>query len=55
MKTKGYLHLSLTMAFAETSKLAKLIAATREFGYNVSGVYGRYLIDGSVKNVLQNI
>lgn len=32
------------MAFAGASKLAKLIAATREFGYNVSGVYGRQQI-----------
>lgn len=55
MKTKGYLHLGLTMAFAGASKLAKPIVAVRELGYNVLGVYGRYLMDDSIKNVLQNI
>ena len=65
MKTKGYLHLGLTMAFAGASKLAKPastafaktklgqgflnlkpIAAARELGHNVSGICGRYLMDG---------
>lgn len=65
MKTKGYLHLGLTMAFAGASKLAKPVStafaksklgqgflnlkpivAVRELGYNVSGICGRYLMDG---------
>lgn len=65
MKTKGYLHLGLTMAFAGASKLAKPvstafaktklgqgflnlkpIAAARKLGNNVSGICGRYLMDG---------
>lgn len=65
MKTKGYVHLGLTVAFAGAAKLAKPastafaqtklgqgflnlkpIVAVRELGQNVSGICGRYLMDG---------